>query len=74
MIVLIGSTIKRLAIRWMAISPSRAIMVQAAWEQKYRLLLVFGLGLAAAILEGVTFALLAVALDLLASNCSIRIG
>jgi ATP-binding cassette subfamily B protein/subfamily B ATP-binding cassette protein MsbA len=46
-------------------------MAQAAWEQKYRLLLVFGFGLAAAILEGLTFALLAVALDLLASNSAL---
>ena len=68
MIALITNTIKRLANGWIVFSPSRAIMAQVAWEQKYRLLVVFGLGLAAAILEGVTFALLALALDLLATN------
>lgn len=54
--------------RWCSVSPSRKLIFQAAWGQKKHLFLVLLLGIIGAGLEGVTFALLAVALDLLAND------
>ena len=52
----------------MGFSPSRRLIVEAGWEQKNRLITVFLLGLGGAFLEGLTFALLAIALELLSTN------
>lgn len=58
--------------RWAAVSPSRRLIVEAAWAQKRRLFQVLFLGIIGAVLEGATFALLAVALELLARNGSLE--
>jgi ATP-binding cassette subfamily B protein/subfamily B ATP-binding cassette protein MsbA len=57
--------------RWINQSPSRQLLAESAWVHKYQLLVVFLLGSASAILEGLTFALLGVALELLATNGSL---
>jgi len=53
------------------ISHSQKLIFQAAKDQKIRLLAVFLLGLGSAVLEGLTFGLLAIALELLSSNTGI---
>lgn len=66
--------IRALVNRWASVSPSRLLIVQAAWGQKRRLFQVLVLGIIGAGLEGATFALLAVALELLATNGSLEFG
>lgn len=58
--------------RWASVSPSRKLLLDIAWYQKRRLLWVLVFGSLAAALEGLTFALLAVALELLATNGSLQ--
>ena len=63
----------RLALRnWIEVSPSRKLVIEAAWCQKARLLTVFFLGFGGAVLEGLTFALLAIALEALSSNSGLN--
>lgn len=57
---------------WESKSPSRKLIIQAAWAQRIRLFNVLILGILAAGLEGTTFALLAVALELLSNNSSLE--
>lgn len=57
---------------WASVSPSRALILQTALAQKKRLFWVLIFGTLAAALEGATFALLAVALELLATSGSLR--
>jgi len=63
--------IRGFLLRWASVSPSRKLILQSAWEQKRRLVQVLFLGVIGAGLEGVTFGLLAVALELLATNGSL---
>ncbi len=69
--MLLLAPFRSLVLRWANQSPSRQLLAESAWVHKYQLLAVFLLGSAGAILEGVTFALLAVALELLATNGSL---
>ena len=62
------SPIEKLVRRWVTFLPSRKLIFQAALGQKRRLFQVLIFGIIGAALEGVTFALLAVALELLATN------
>lgn len=71
MIILI-TPFRALVNRWAGGSPSRFLLLQTAWSQKRRLLWVLIFGTFAAALEGATFALLAVALELLATNGSLQ--
>ena len=58
--------------RWAGGFPSRLLLLQTAWSQKRRLFWVLLFGTFSAALEGATFALLAVALELLATNGSLH--
>ncbi len=71
MTLLIGP-IREIVLRWASVSPSRKLLLQTAWGQKRRLGWVLLFGSLAAALEGGTFALLAVALELLATNGSLQ--
>jgi subfamily B ATP-binding cassette protein MsbA len=66
------SPIREIILRWASVSPSRKLLLQTAWVQKRRLFWVLLFGSSAAALEGATFALLAVALELLATNGSLQ--
>jgi ATP-binding cassette subfamily B protein/subfamily B ATP-binding cassette protein MsbA len=58
--------------RWSAVSPSRSLFVHAAWGKKRLLVCVLIFGTLAAALEGITFALLSLSLELLATNGSLH--
>jgi ATP-binding cassette subfamily B protein/subfamily B ATP-binding cassette protein MsbA len=73
MMVLVTS-FRLLVKRWADGSPSRKLLLQTAWSQKRRLFWVLVFGIFSAALEGATFALLAVALELLATNGSLEFG
>lgn len=62
------STFRAILYGWASRSPSRRLLLQTAWGQKRRLIWVLLFGTFAAALEGCTFALLAVALELLATG------
>jgi len=57
--------------RWTIKSTSRKLITEAGWDQKNLLLVVFLLGLGGAVLEGATFALLALTLELLSSDSAL---
>jgi len=69
--MLIGA-LKQLLHRWASVSPSRKLLLQSALAQKKRLFGILLLGTLGAALEGATFALLAIALELLATNGSLQ--
>lgn len=55
-------------LKWTQSSPARSLLFQSALQHKKRLAQIILLGFAGAILEGLTFSILAVALELLATN------
>jgi subfamily B ATP-binding cassette protein MsbA len=71
-VTLLIGPIREIVLRWASVSPSRKLLLQTAWGQKRRLGWVLLFGSLAAALEGGTFALLAVALELLATNGSLQ--
>jgi ATP-binding cassette subfamily B protein/subfamily B ATP-binding cassette protein MsbA len=71
--MLLLAPLRSMVLRWVNQSPSRQLLAESAWVHKYQLLAVFLLGSAGAILEGLTFALLAVSLELLATNGSLTV-
>jgi hypothetical protein len=69
--MLLLAPFRSLVLRWVNQSPSSTLLAESAWVHEDQLLAVFLPGSAGAVLEGLTFALLAVALELLATDGSL---